>query len=47
MFRSFPLFIDIVRNVEMALAKADFGIAQLYASLVQDVGLRDARVHDA
>ncbi|QHN02159.1 phosphoenolpyruvate carboxylase [Granulicella sp. WH15] len=41
MFRSFPLFIDIVRNVEMALAKADFGIARLYASLVEDEALRD------
>ncbi|ADW67468.1 phosphoenolpyruvate carboxylase [Granulicella tundricola] len=41
MFRSFPLFIDIVRNVEMALAKADFGIARLYASLVEDAGLRE------
>ncbi len=40
-FRSFPLFIDIIRNVEMALAKADFGIARLYASLVEDEGLRD------
>jgi phosphoenolpyruvate carboxylase len=39
-FRSFPLFIDIVRNVEMALAKADFGIARLYASLVEDEELR-------
>ena len=41
MFRSFPLFIDMVRNVEMALAKADFGIARLYASLVGDEGLRE------
>ncbi len=41
MFRSFPLFIDIVRNVEMALAKADFSIARLYASLVEDEALRD------
>ena len=40
-FRSFPLFIDIIRNVEMALAKADFGIARLYASLVQDTDLRE------
>ena len=38
---NFPLFVDIVRNVEMALAKADFGIARLYASLVDDEGLRD------
>ena len=41
MARSFPLFLDILRNVEMALAKADFGIARLYASLVEDAGLRD------
>jgi phosphoenolpyruvate carboxylase len=40
-FRSFPLFIDIIRNVEMALAKADFGIARIYASLVEDAALRD------
>jgi len=39
-FKSFPLFIDIIRNVEMALAKADFGIAKLYASLVEDEALR-------
>ena len=39
-FASFPLFIDIIRNVEMALAKADFGIACLYASLVPDEALR-------
>ncbi len=41
MARDFPLFLDIIRNVEMALAKADFSIARLYASLVEDVGLRD------
>ncbi|MDP9039477.1 MAG: phosphoenolpyruvate carboxylase [Acidobacteriota bacterium] len=41
MARDFPLFLDIVRNVEMALAKADFSIARLYASLVEDEGLRD------
>ena len=40
MFASFPLFIDIVRNVEMALAKADFGIARLYSTLVADEALR-------
>jgi phosphoenolpyruvate carboxylase len=34
MAREFPLFIDLIRNVETALAKSDFGIAQLYASLV-------------
>ena len=40
MTRDFPLFLDIIRNVEMALAKADFGIARLYASLVEDEALR-------
>lgn len=41
MARSFPLFIDMIRNVEMALAKADFGIAKLYAGLVEDAALRE------
>ncbi len=41
MARDFPLFLDIVRNVEIALAKADFSIARLYAALVPDTGLRD------
>ncbi len=41
MTKSFPLMLDIVRNVEMALAKSDFGIARLYASLVEDAALRD------
>ena len=40
MARGFPLFIDIIRNVEMALAKADFSIARLYAGLVQNKALR-------
>jgi phosphoenolpyruvate carboxylase len=41
MLVEFPLFIDMVRNVEMALAKADLGIASLYARLVPDVALRE------
>lgn len=40
MMAEFPLFIDLIRNVEMALAKADLGIAAIYASLVPDAGLR-------
>jgi phosphoenolpyruvate carboxylase len=40
MMAEFPLFIDLIRNVEMAMAKADLGIAELYASLVQDAALR-------
>ncbi len=41
MMREFPLFIDLIRNVEVALAKADLGIAALYASLMPDVAARD------
>jgi phosphoenolpyruvate carboxylase len=41
MMRSFPLFIDMMRNVELALAKADFSVARLYATLVEDPELRD------
>ena len=41
MARGFPLFIDIIRNVEVGIAKADFSIARLYASLVADPALRD------
>ncbi|HEX4997393.1 MAG TPA: phosphoenolpyruvate carboxylase [Terriglobia bacterium] len=39
MFERFPLFMDLVRNVEMALAKSDLGIARLYADLVEDQAL--------
>lgn len=38
---SFPLFVDMVRNIELAMAKADFSIARQYASLVDDVSLRE------
>ncbi len=41
MAREFPLFIDLLRNVEMALGKADLGTARLYSSLVEDDDLRD------
>jgi phosphoenolpyruvate carboxylase len=37
----FPLFNDLVRNVELAMAKADLAIAQLYASLVRDESVRE------
>ena len=36
-----PLFVDIIKNVEIAMAKADFGIAKQYSMLVKDEGLRD------
>jgi phosphoenolpyruvate carboxylase len=37
---AFPLFNDLVRNVEVGLAKADLPIARRYAALVPDEGLR-------
>jgi phosphoenolpyruvate carboxylase len=45
MAREFPLFIDLVRNVEMALGKVDLATARLYSSLVEDQKLRE-RVYD-
>jgi phosphoenolpyruvate carboxylase len=41
MMRGFPLFASLVRSVEIAMAKADFAIARLYADLVTDAALRD------
>ncbi len=41
MMRGFPLFSSLVRNVEIAMAKADLAIARLYAELVPNEGLRD------
>jgi len=37
----FPLFIDLLRNVEMALGKVDLATARLYATLVEDAELRE------
>ena len=45
MAREFPLFIDLLRNVEMALGKVDLATARLYSSLVEDDDLRE-RVFD-
>jgi len=42
MMRDFPLFADMIRNVELAMAKADFTIARLYAGLVSDPGVRES-----
>ena len=41
MCQGFPLFLDIIRNVEVGIAKADFSIARLYSDLVEDKALRD------
>ena len=45
MAREFPLFIDLLRNVEMALGKVDLATARLYSSLVPDAKLRE-RIYD-
>ena len=45
MAHEFPLFIDLLRNVEMALGKVDLATARLYSSLVEDPKLRE-RVYD-
>src|SRR6185437_14872205 len=41
MMTGFPLFSDLIRNVELAMSKADLSIARLYASLVKDSGVRE------
>ena len=41
MMRTFPLFSDLIRNVELAMSKADLTIARLYAELVTDADLRE------
>jgi phosphoenolpyruvate carboxylase len=40
MMAHFPLFSELVRNVELAMAKADLTIARLYSALVEDESLR-------
>ena len=40
MMREFPLFMNLVGDVEMGMAKADFQIARRYAGLVEDEALR-------
>lgn len=38
--RGFPLFADMIRNVELGMAKADLGIARMYSGLVKSEALR-------
>ena len=40
MLDRFPLFADLIRNVEIGLAKSDFRIARLYSERVEDTALR-------
>ncbi|MBZ0288360.1 MAG: phosphoenolpyruvate carboxylase [Anaerolineae bacterium] len=41
MYTEWPLFKAVIENAQLDLAKADLGIAELYASLVTDATLRD------
>ncbi len=41
MMKHFPFFFDLVRNVEMALAKVDLPLARRYADLIEDAALRE------
>ena len=45
MAREFTLFIDLLRNVELALGKVDLATARLYSELVEDAKLRE-RIYD-
>jgi phosphoenolpyruvate carboxylase len=38
--RGFPIFSDLLRNVELGMAKADLDIARLYSGLVKNATLR-------
>jgi len=38
--KNFPLFAELIRNVELGMAKADLGIASLYSGLVKNAALR-------
>jgi phosphoenolpyruvate carboxylase len=40
MARGFPMFTDLLRNVELGMAKADLGIAREYSALVKNSSLR-------
>jgi phosphoenolpyruvate carboxylase len=42
MFKNCAVFSDLVRNVELGMAKADLHIARVYSGLVQDAGLRES-----
>lgn len=39
--RGFPMFSDLLRNVELGMAKADLGIARTYSGLVKNAALRN------
>jgi phosphoenolpyruvate carboxylase len=39
--RGFPMLTDLLRNVELGMAKADLGIARTYSGLVKNAALRN------
>lgn len=41
MYRDWPFFSVVIDNAQVSLAKADMGIARLYASLVSDADIRE------
>jgi phosphoenolpyruvate carboxylase len=41
MMRGFPLFMNLIGDVEIGMAKADLSIARRYAALVEDESLRE------
>jgi len=45
MFEGFPVFTDMILNVEIAMSKADLQIARLYAALVEDASLGRRMFH--
>ena len=38
--RGFPVFSELIRNVELGMAKADLGIARDYSGLVKNAACR-------
>ncbi|MBI5927663.1 MAG: phosphoenolpyruvate carboxylase [Chloroflexi bacterium] len=46
MFQEWPFFRALIENAQLDLAKADMGIAVLYASLVDDEALRETVFHE-
>ncbi len=38
--RAFPVFSELLRNVELGMAKADLGIARVYSGLVKNAAMR-------
>ncbi len=41
MYQNWPFFNVVIDNAQVSLAKADMGIAQMYASLVENKAIRD------